>query len=117
MPIKDSYAMTDRAIAREVGHRIDQIRLERNISQKEVADNVGITVKTYRRIIDGGGKFETLITVLRILGHLELVDSFIQESTFSPLALVKMRGKQRLRASKKSKISPESETQQEEFDW
>ncbi len=117
MPFKDSYSMTDRAIARKVGHRIDQIRLEQNISQKKVADNVGITVKTYRRTIDGGGKLETFIAVLRALGQLELVDSFIPESTFSPLELVKMRGKQRLRASKKSKPSPESEIRKKELDW
>ncbi len=117
MPVKDSYVMTDRAIAGEIGHRINQIRLEQNISQKEIADNVGITVKTYRRIINGGGKLETLIAVLRALGQLELVDSFIPESTFSPLELVKMRGKQRVRASRKSKTSPETETQQKELDW
>ena len=117
MLIKECYTMTDRALAREVGHRIDQLRLEQNISQKEVADHVGITIKTYRRIIDGGGKIETLISVLRVLGQLELVDSFIPESTFSPLELVKMRNKKRLRASRKTKNSMESETQQKELDW
>ncbi len=117
MPDNDNYAMTDRAIAREVGRRIEQIRLEQNISQREVADKVGITVKTYRNITDGGGKFESLIAVLRALGHLELVDSFIPQSLFSPLELVKTRGKQRLRSSKKRKNSPELKTPKEELDW
>ena len=117
MPIKENHSMTDRAIAREVGHRIDQIRLEQNISQKEVADNVGITVKTYRNIIDGGGKFESLIAILRVLDHLEMVETFIPESTFSPLELVKMRGKQRVRASKKTTKSFGTEEQQKELDW
>ncbi len=117
MPVKDSHAMTNRAIAREIGHRIDKIRLEQNISQRDVADKLGITVKTYRNLIDGGGKFESLIAVLRFLGCLEMVDTFIPESTFSPLELVKMRGRQRVRASKKSKKSIETDQQQKDLDW
>ena len=116
MPFKDKYSMTDRAIAREVGQRIDQIRLEKNISQKDIAENVGITIKTYRNLIDGGGKFETVISVLRMLGHLELVDSFIPEATFSPLELMKMRGKKRKRASGGRRDSGTSK-QNEELDW
>lgn len=116
MPFNDSYSMTDRAIAREIGQRIEQIRLEKNISQKDIAENIGITIKTYRNLIDGGGKFETMLGVLRALGHLELVDAFIPEATFSPLELVKMRGKKRLRASGGRKIS-EGAKENEELDW
>ncbi len=116
MPVKEKYAMTDRAIAREVGLRIDQIRLEQNISQKEIAENVGITVKTYRNLIDGGGKFETLIAVLRLLNQLDLVESFVPETTFSPLELMKLRGKKRQRASGNRK--PDGiVTPHEELDW
>lgn len=117
MPEKDKLSMTNRAIAREVGYRIDQIRLELNISQKEIADKVGMTVKTYRNLIDGGGKFESMIAVLRVLDHLELVDTFIPESTFSPLELVKMRGKQRLRASGRRTAISGMNSKEGDLDW
>lgn len=117
MPLEDKRSMTNRAIAREIGYRIDRIRLEQNISQKEVADKIGVTVKTYRNLIDGGGKFESLIAVLRVLDRLELADSFIPESTFSPLELVKLNGKQRLRASGTRAEKPGLGEKQEELDW
>jgi len=98
--IKDVYSMTDHAIAKEVGRRMDQLRLERNLSQTSVADKLGISVKTYRNAVAGKGKFETIIGVLRVLGELELVDDFVPEQSFSPIALIKMKGKQRKRASK-----------------
>ena len=82
MPVEDLYAMSDQGIAAEVGQRIDQLRMEQNITQAELATAVGITEKTYRRLVAGGGKFETLIAVLRVLGRLELVDSFIPRSSF-----------------------------------
>ncbi len=46
MPIKDNLGMTDRAIAREVGHRIDQIRLEQNISNNGAGINHARTFLT-----------------------------------------------------------------------
>ncbi len=100
MPVKNIYSMTDHAIAKEVGRRLDQLRLERNLSQTSVADKSGISVKTYRSAVAGKGKFETIIGVLRVLGQLELVDDFVPEQSFSPIALLKMKGKQRKRASK-----------------
>jgi len=116
MSFKDKYSMTDRAIAREIGGRIEQIRLEKNIPQKEISENVGITVKTYRNLIDGGGRFETVIAVLRALGHLDLVGSFVPEIAFSPLELVKLRGKKRQRASGARSDSAISKND-EELDW
>ncbi|MCK4507763.1 MAG: helix-turn-helix transcriptional regulator [Desulfuromonadales bacterium] len=117
MPIKDVYSMSDGALAEMVGQRIDQIRLEQNLSQEDVATAVGITTKTYRKLIDGGGKLETLIAVLRVLGELELVAAFVPESTFSPLQLVKLKGRERQRASRKRTSLPADVEQAEDLDW
>ena len=45
MPTKDIYAMTDLAIAKEIGQRIEQLRLEANISQDFIAKELNITKK------------------------------------------------------------------------
>lgn len=105
MPNNDIYEMSDKAVAAMIGQRIEQLRLECDITQEELADSVGIAPKTYRKLIDGGGKLETMIAVLRALGHLELTDSFIPQGNISPLELVKLKGKARQRASRKQPVA------------
>lgn len=115
MPLKDIYSMTDHTIASEVGKRIEQLRLEQNVSQTIIANKLGITAKTYRNAVAGKGKFETIIGILRVLGSLELVDDFVPEESFSPIALLKMKGKQRQRASK---LASEKQTRSDgDLDW
>lgn len=117
MPVENIYEMSDKALAAMIGRRVDRIRLEQNIPQNELAEAVGITSKTYRKLVDDGGKLETLIAVLRVLGQLELVDSFIPESTFSPLELVKLKGKERQRASTRRVSSAAVTEEPERLDW
>jgi transcriptional regulator with XRE-family HTH domain len=120
MPNKDIYEMSDKAIAAMIGQRIEQIRLERNISQGELAGTVGISPKTYRKLVDEGGKLETLIAVLRVLDRLELADTFIPQESISPLELVKLKGQERRRASRKPTISRPNDPlvdENAELDW
>ena len=100
MSISNIYGMTDEAIAEAIGQRIEKVRLAANKSQQDLADEVGITRATYRKLIHGQAKFQTVIAVLRALNELRLVDEFIPERPFSPMALLELEGKQRKRASK-----------------
>jgi transcriptional regulator with XRE-family HTH domain len=99
MSVKNLYSMSDEAIAAELGGRIEQLRLEADITQESIAGELGITTKTYRAAIKGRGKFATLIGILRVLGQLELVTRFIPETPFSPMALLELQGRQRQRAT------------------
>ena len=99
MPV-EFYEMTDEAIARDIGARLDQLRLEANLSQQQIADELGITPKTYRNIIQGKAKLENIIGILRVLNQLEQLDNFIPPASFSPLEMLAMQGKKRQRASK-----------------
>lgn len=92
-------SMTDRAIAQEIGQRIEQMRLEQNLTQQYVADEIGLSRLSYRKLVEGGGKFENVIAVLRVLGRLDLVTRFVPEVTSSPMQQLKMKGRQRQRAS------------------
>lgn len=109
--------MSDRALAAEVGGRIEQLRLESNITQKAIADQLGITPKTYRSVIQGHGKFETLIGILRVLGKLELVEAFVPEEPPSPLALMELRGRMRQRAAPAKKGEPSKAGDEEDLGW
>lgn len=91
-------AMTNAGIAAELGERIERLRLERNITQLALAEEIGITAKSYRQLVAGGGKIENMVAALRALNCLEQLDNFLPTSPPSPLELLKLQGKQRQRA-------------------
>lgn len=91
-------AMSNTAIAAELGNRLEHLRLERNMTQMALADEIGITAKSYRQLIAGRGKLENMIAALRALNCLNQLDNFLPEPPPSPLEQLKLRGKQRQRA-------------------
>lgn len=91
--------MTDQAVAAEIGRRIDQMRLERNMTQQEVADAVGLSRVSYAKLVSGQAKFSNVIAVLRALDQLHLVEQFVPDTVFSPIEQLKMQGRQRKRAT------------------
>jgi len=92
-------SMTNNAIAQEIGHRIEQLRLEKNITQQQLADEIGLSRVSYRKLAQGAAKFENIIAALRALGRLDLIEQFVPETSFSPMAQLKLKGKQPQRAS------------------
>ncbi len=101
-------AMTNAAIASELGERIERLRLERNMTQSALATEVGITAKSYRQLVAGGGKLENMIAALRALDCLEQLDNFLPAPPPSPLELLKLQGKQRQRARTYSTVKAEN---------
>lgn len=91
-------SMTNAAIAAELGDRLEHLRLERNMTQQALADEIGITTKSYRQLVAGGGKLENMIAALRALNALEQLENFLPATPPSPLEQLKLRGKQRQRA-------------------
>ncbi|MEN0036356.1 MAG: helix-turn-helix transcriptional regulator [Cellvibrio sp.] len=91
-------SMSNTAIGAELGNRLEQLRLDRNLTQQMLADEIGITAKSYRQLVAGGGKLENMIAALRALNALEQLDNFLPAAPPSPLEQLKLRGKQRQRA-------------------
>lgn len=102
----DYYAQSDRAIAHALGRRLRALRLRKNRTQEEVADSAAISVGTLKALESGKGKLETVIAVLRELGALDSLASFIPEPTASPLQLAQRQGRPRRRASGKHRAAP-----------
>ena len=98
---KNLYSMTDSAIAEELGRRLEQIRLEANKPQKEIAYELGISEGTYRKAIMGKARFEVIIGIMRILEQLENLKNFLPDQPFSPIEMLKLQGKKRQRAASK----------------
>lgn len=93
MAVMDYYAATDRAIIKELGERIRQLRLRKNITQEILAERTLLAVGTIKSIESGKGKLLTLVTVLRELGVLDQLDQFIPSVTISPIMMAAARTK------------------------
>lgn len=92
--------MADPAIVKEIGKRLKQIRLNKNISQEELAKKSGLDRTTISRMESGrAATLLTLIQVLRALGRLNILDIFLEEPEISPLNLLKIQVSKRKKAS------------------
>jgi len=95
----DLYSLSDKGIEKELGGRIRALRLRKNVTQKELAEATMLSLNVIKSLESGRGKLSSLVAVLRELGALDHLNSFIPESTISPIQLARMRGKGRERAS------------------
>jgi transcriptional regulator with XRE-family HTH domain len=92
--------MTDETVLAELGRRLERTRLERNLTQRELAAEAGVERKAVQRIEAGESvKLTSSIRVLRALGLLDTLDQLLPEPVPSPMELLKLHGKSRRRAS------------------
>ena len=104
------YGMSDKAVLRELGRRVKQRRLAKNLSQESLAEMAGVNRMTIVNLEQG--RTTTLLTfvqVLHALGSLDGLESFLPEIGPSPLQVAKMKGKKRLKASGGSR-KPDSDS-------
>lgn len=99
---------------RQIGSKLKELRIEKNMKQKELADAAGVSVFTISSIENG--KTTSLLTViqlLRALEHLDYLDSFFQEESISPVAYAKLmkknKKKERVRSSANNTNNIDSE--------
>jgi putative transcriptional regulator len=92
-------ALTDKAILEELGSRLQRERLNRNITQTDVATQAGVSRRAVQNMESGRPSTTTLlIRVLRALGKIDTLDSLLPEPGLSPIQLAKMKGRARIRA-------------------
>ena len=93
-------AMTDTAIVNQICAGLKQMRLNKNISQEELAAKGGIDRTTISRIERGrAGTLLSLVQILRALDRLDILDVFKEEPEISPLKLLKTEERKRKKAS------------------
>ncbi len=86
------------AILREIGQRLKEYRIRKNLQQKELATFAGIGLDTVVRLEHGSPiSMEKFIRVLRALDMLENFDLLVPEPPISPILLQKLKGKKRYR--------------------
>jgi transcriptional regulator with XRE-family HTH domain len=102
--------MTDEALLQELGRRIAQQRLDRDLSQAQLAEQAGISKRTLERLEAGASatQLSLFLRVLRQLDLLEQLDLLIPEPQPSPLALLERQKAGRKRASRRRIAKPTS---------
>lgn len=92
--------LTDAAVLTELGSRLARLRLQRNLTQAQLAREAGISKRTLIRLESGeSSQLTILIRVVRALGLLANLDAFVPPPLLSPLAQLRSRAKERRRAS------------------
>lgn len=89
----DYYIASDSVILKELGKRIRKLRLRKNITQEDLAARTLLAVGTIKSLEAGKGKLSTLVAVLRELGALDQLDSFIPPVTISPIRMLEAKHK------------------------
>jgi len=112
--MQNIYLLTDAAILSKMGERIKAMRLEQNMSQRALATASGVSLGSVSYIENGqNANLMTLISILRALHALEMLDDFMREPEISPIEYAKMmeNQKQRQRASHQTQQPTKTESE------
>jgi transcriptional regulator with XRE-family HTH domain len=92
---------TDEVILAELGRRLARVRLERNLTQAQLAEQAGLSKSTVERLETGevAARLTGLIRVCRVLDLIGRFELLLPEPVPSPVTQLKLRGRQRQRAS------------------
>lgn len=91
-------------IMKELGKRMQGVRISMNIKQSEMAEESGVSLRTICRMEQGESvSVESVLNVLRVLKVLPNLDLLIQEQTLMPTEIVDYGKKRQRVSSKKAK--------------
>lgn len=112
----DYSQMTDEAVLEGLGGRLSRFRLDRNLTQADLAAEAGVHKNTVFRLEAGGStQLKNLVRVLRVLGLLDRLEALVPEPVPSPLRQLEAMERQRKRAvSKEGRDADQSKT---EWSW
>ena len=86
----------------ELGRRLRQLRLHRNIDQRTLAEKAGVALTALQKLEAGrGSSVQTLVRTLKGLNYLEGLEMLAPEPTVNPLALLRSaKPQQRVRRAR-----------------
>lgn len=93
--------LSDDSLLKLIGARLAGLRLAKNLTQSQLAEQAGLGLRTVQRLELGAAatQLSGFVRVCRVLGLVERFDAFIPEPATSPIAQLKLQGRQRRRAS------------------
>ena len=97
--------MTDDAVLEELGRRLERRRIDFGLTQAKLSEQAGVSKRTIERMEAGAAtQTRNLIRILRVLDLLKGLDQLIPEIGPRPMDLLKLKGKERKRASSSSVV-------------
>jgi len=101
--IYNARALSDTELVKIIGMKVKRLRLNFNITRNELSAITGVHAKTIGDLENGKNvTMRTLISILRGLKSLELLEQFFKKEPISPLLIAKMENKIPKRASSKT---------------
>lgn len=98
----DLYEFSDPGLLRLLGERVQRARLNKNMSQQQLAQRAGVSARTVSLVETGKGVgLLVFVRVLRALQMLEQLDAFMPPVLISPTDVARLEGRVRQRASSK----------------
>lgn len=99
--MKIESSLSDDGFLVELGSRLAQVRLKQNLTQADLAQEAGISKRTVERLESGAvaARLSGFVRVCRALGLMERFEMLLPEPVPSPIEQLKLRGKERRRAS------------------
>ncbi len=98
------------ALTEELGERLKQARLNKNLTQQDIAEHSGLSRRAVINAEKGKATLEAFVAILMALGLAEQLNLFLPPQPISPIQLAKLQGEKRQRASGRSRIMVKEET-------
>ena len=107
--------LSDEKILELIGERLARLRLEKNLTQGQLAEQAGLGVRTVQRLESGAvaTQLSGFVRICRVLGLMKRFEAFIPEQGPSPMEQLKQQGQKRQRATGKKK----SENKTNRWTW
>ena len=103
----DYYEYSVPELVRLLGRRFKEYRMRANLTQKEVAEQAGLTVATIHKFESGTAtnvSLGTFLLLLKAIGQIDGVDELLPELPESPYLYKQEKKVQRIRHKKQSDV-------------
>jgi transcriptional regulator with XRE-family HTH domain len=100
--------------AATLGQRLKQTRLNRNLTQDELAAKAGLSRQAVVNAEAGKAQLQNFVALLCALQLAEQLNNFLPEPPLSPIQLARLQGRQRKHATGKTGSRP---SPQKDLGW
>jgi len=93
----------------DLGHRIEKLRLSKNMNQTTLATDAGVSRRTITRLENGEGiSLDTLIRVMKALGVVDRLKDLLPDPSVRPIERIRLKGRERKHAREKPQEKAEA---------